>query len=1203
MTNSIRVALEIIDADLQANLENDLSRQGYAVLNAFAAPQTTDTVQVADCNVAIVEHREGHVDGMQRMQQLRRQNPSIAVVIVTDQQDSAWCTRATNQGAIHCLCTPINDLAQLGSCVEMATRQASQPDVSRSLEHLVLAGPTISSTTEGEELCRSVHEVVTECVPAVDTFLFAQWDPRLQEVSFPFCIKQGKRIHPGKRSKCRKIIEYVIDTKEPLRLTNGDMEFRNTNGLDSFTIDGDCTSELVVPILLEDGAVYGVIVVLTHDPHIRYDQNHLLVLQTVANQTAGTIQNCRKLKESEDLKEAIASLTGETTIPTVYQIIVDAAHRLVEPDFTGLILQDEDGMLSKVEPTKPPHYFAMFEPPRQQGGLTRKVVQALQPEIIPDTNQRGLVKPEVIEHGIRSMLVMPLIYGGRALGALYAHDLRPRKYTPHDINLWSAFASRAAAALHTAQVNKRSIDDARTLADAIASLTGRMSLSEAMQRIADAAKTVFRADSCRLAYTHPPTGQLIDWTWASDTPDQYRFEEPPRPDGTTNWVIQHREPLFCPDAWAQAKPSGRQELLARGMQSFASIPLTYRGRVVAVLHYNFFTRKREFGERDEALFRTFSAPAAMALDRARRDQTREVWAELYRKMTTCGSPQEVRQHFTETAKRATHADFAVFYSHGFDEHTGMLRCIEDECIHVGNLSGPWKPVRQDIGRGPVHSRIENEPDKLLIINDLDATGESLGSRFARRERVKAHVALHLDVIPEGMSDSRRVGVLFLNYRQPTQFQPSDLLSLRIAGQQAASAILRLQLEWVMREHREQLQLSVGHLMETFLRQRDKKVILDEISKAAVKLLRVEICSVLPFSAEADDFEFEQRGVAGTTGEATGYTPLPVFKTWVQQTDSIIVSDTCTDPYLQFSSFAKSQGIRSVVVCPLHVESQPVGLFFANSRHLHEFTQDEVEEIRLFANLAAMVIQQSRLQRRLQSRTVLTWVSMLEDTWRHSLVTKASTIRNIAGTLNRALPSEHVPDQMANAKVIERIKKIDRLAETIADAPARVPQSWEMEPELVPLGDLLEDIAKKEMVNLQLEERATIEIVSNVESLYKARIICHRRWFIWAIETLFHNSYKAMPEGGTVEISGQRVGSWAEIRIQDSGQGVPAGIRGLLFKELIPQQRDTGGMGLGALLVATMLDELGGSVTLEDPGPSTTTVLVRMPLATEATDSD
>jgi signal transduction histidine kinase len=182
-----------------------------------------------------------------------------------------------------------------------------------------------------------------------------------------------------------------------------------------------------------------------------------------------------------------------------------------------------------------------------------------------------------------------------------------------------------------------------------------------------------------------------------------------------------------------------------------------------------------------------------------------------------------------------------------------------------------------------------------------------------------------------------------------------------------------------------------------------------------------------------------------------------------------------------------------------------------------------------------------------------------------------------------------------AGVSETIKEIDRLAKEIASAPPRVPQSWEMEAEAVPLAPLLEEVARREGKRSLLRAGPPIEIMAEVEALGGVQVRGHRRRLIYALEALLQNARRAMPQGGTVTITGQRVGKWAKVRIRDTGSGVPEAILYKLFKELIAKEQDKAGMGIGGLLAATIVEEHEGSIELEKPGPGDTTVLISLPV--------
>jgi signal transduction histidine kinase len=152
--------------------------------------------------------------------------------------------------------------------------------------------------------------------------------------------------------------------------------------------------------------------------------------------------------------------------------------------------------------------------------------------------------------------------------------------------------------------------------------------------------------------------------------------------------------------------------------------------------------------------------------------------------------------------------------------------------------------------------------------------------------------------------------------------------------------------------------------------------------------------------------------------------------------------------------------------------------------------------------------------------------------------------------------------------------------------------------LIPLVPLLQEVAQREgrKSTLRLGERTEINV--SLDELAGTQVRGYRRWIIHALEALLQNAYKAMPLGGTVMIVGRRAGNWAEIRVCDTGTGVPPAVRNKLFRELMPNGHDSQGMGIGGLLVATIIEDHKGNVKLESSSPEGTTVLVRLPLVEE-----
>jgi signal transduction histidine kinase len=82
--------------------------------------------------------------------------------------------------------------------------------------------------------------------------------------------------------------------------------------------------------------------------------------------------------------------------------------------------------------------------------------------------------------------------------------------------------------------------------------------------------------------------------------------------------------------------------------------------------------------------------------------------------------------------------------------------------------------------------------------------------------------------------------------------------------------------------------------------------------------------------------------------------------------------------------------------------------------------------------------------------------------------------------------------------------------------------------------------------------------------------------------LISNAIEAMPGGGAIDISAERRGQIVLVKVDDTGPGIPPGVRDRLFQPFVTSARNGLGLGL-ALSRQTVLDH-GGDIWVEDPAP-------------------
>jgi PAS domain S-box-containing protein len=84
--------------------------------------------------------------------------------------------------------------------------------------------------------------------------------------------------------------------------------------------------------------------------------------------------------------------------------------------------------------------------------------------------------------------------------------------------------------------------------------------------------------------------------------------------------------------------------------------------------------------------------------------------------------------------------------------------------------------------------------------------------------------------------------------------------------------------------------------------------------------------------------------------------------------------------------------------------------------------------------------------------------------------------------------------------------------------------------------------------------------------------------------------------GTITVGTSRVGEWIEIRVKDTGAGIPESIRAKIFDPFFTTKEVGKGTGQGLSIVHTVVvKEHGGSVSFESQVGRGTTFFVRLPL--------
>ncbi|WP_438018320.1 ATP-binding protein [Sorangium sp. So ce315] len=218
---------------------------------------------------------------------------------------------------------------------------------------------------------------------------------------------------------------------------------------------------------------------------------------------------------------------------------------------------------------------------------------------------------------------------------------------------------------------------------------------------------------------------------------------------------------------------------------------------------------------------------------------------------------------------------------------------------------------------------------------------------------------------------------------------------------------------------------------------------------------------------------------------------------------------------------------------------------------------------------------------------------------HELRTPLSLI---LGPIESLLSS---PDEPLSPRVradLERVqrsgRRLRRLVDDVLDYQKIEAGKMQIHSEAVDVGELVADIVDEAR---PAAERGALALSIQVDPALRT-VPLDRRKFEKIALNLLSNALKFTPPGGRVAVELKAVDCLFELSVEDTGPGIPADKRHLLFQKF--QQIDASatrkheGTGIGLSLVKELTDLMGGTLGVESEPGSGARFFVRLPRAVE-----
>jgi signal transduction histidine kinase len=411
-------------------------------------------------------------------------------------------------------------------------------------------------------------------------------------------------------------------------------------------------SGLFVPMLRE-GAPIGVIEVARSEAG-PFSEEQIALLKTFADQAVIAVENVRLFTELEarnhDLTEALDKQTAtseilrvisgsQTDVQPVFDTIIQSAVRLLG-GFSGVITQIVDDQLhlaalTSTNPSGDAAQKALWPKSlKQDGSLHGHVIRALAPQATTDVESDRSVPPIEVtvarERGYRSMVAVPLLRDGRAVGSMAVTRRAPGPFADGQVALLQTFADQAVIAIENVRLFKeldartrdlsRSVAELRALSEVGQAISSTLDLQAVLSTIVARATelsgtdagVVYEYDEQREVFLPRATEHL-----EAEVVEAMLATPVRKGEGATGRLAEVHEPIQLADILeAPAESRVRSVLVRAGYRALLAVPLVREDRLIGGLTV---IRKATgaFAPEVIELLRTFATQSALAIQNAR----------------------------------------------------------------------------------------------------------------------------------------------------------------------------------------------------------------------------------------------------------------------------------------------------------------------------------------------------------------------------------------------------------------------------------------------------------------------------------------------------------------------------------------------------------------------------------------------------------
>lgn len=470
----------------------------------------------------------------------------------------------------------------------------------------------------------------------------------------------------------------------------------------------------------------------------RFGINELEVARTITNQASIALENARLYQTSVRMADRFAVLNETSSLVSaslnpeeVYVSVHHAAERLMPLESFVISLLDEAA--NEVQAVY--LYDRGKRLPGERApfgrGLSSEIIRTGKPQLIADTSQSKIdfVKAGSDQDDIQSILAVPMILGGKALGMLSAQSYQTDVYTEEDAQLLGTLANQAIVAIQNGRLFnetqtlaselemrvlertgqlQREKQNTDTLLRILTEVSSSLDLDRALNRTLSLLNDASGAEQGTILLVHAEDnllhyragyGYLSDRSTSANRGFTLKIGE-----GLAGWVVKHREAVLINDLfedprWVRSTATGQDH------RSAIAVPMSVGEDAIGVLMV--FHRTASFFSAELLnLVTAIAGQVAVAINNARlyeliRDQAERLGLMLRKEQVEASRSQAILEAVADGVL-VTGADNHISFVNssitrvlGVDDTQLLGKSLENFAGLFGGASVEWtKTIRR-----------------------------------------------------------------------------------------------------------------------------------------------------------------------------------------------------------------------------------------------------------------------------------------------------------------------------------------------------------------------------------------------------------------------------------------------------------------------------------------------------------------------------